>query len=666
VAITITWATRVINVPKADTTLIQASPTEIRELDIDTFRLALKGLEAGGEGMTFPDTHLHYAPVDVGGVTLARVVALINSYTVTFEDGQYAVNLVGANSNIGDNVNVNQVSVRSFNSAGLIQTREIEHASFNGVITVDAVNGSAGTLYPLGTEIAPVNNLDDAALIGAVRGISTLSFIGNFTVGASDDISGFILRGESMEKTILTLTAGCTTANAEFRDCCPTGQLNGGTSTINYCCLYELYGLNGEVTNSILKGDVQIDGDSGFFNCFSGVAGAGTPVIDANGQDLQVRGYSGGLELRNIDQPTQKVSVDLVSGRLVLASSVSDGTIVIRGVGLLADNSTGSVSINADGLISTESVARTTWDCVTIDTVNGQAGTVFPIGTARYPVDNLADAVTIAARETIEEFHVHGNITLSGSFDGCLFKSHSPAVSTIDLNNQSVEGAAFEHVGLTGACNGSILAHGSELTSMTNLKGDFFSCGLSGSFSVKSAAKAYFFDAFSHDLSPMTFDLNGNGKLVYYGTAWITVTNLTDAAGMAAFSGDIGVTIANSVTGGYVYITGDTVIDADNSAGGTVVQAYKNTQKVWTEDLTNLSPEGSAANMMKRILGLTQENFYIKDQVYDDDGNMTSAVMRTYTDNVSVGTENNIRAEYNITAAYNAQGECISYRSVKV
>ena len=124
--ISIFWDTRVIFIPKSATTLLQSSPSEIRELDLDVFRLILKDLEDDEEGMIYPVTHNHVAPITVGGVTLARVVELINNYTVTFEDGPYAVNLAGANSNIGDRVNVNQVSVRSSNSAGLVHAREIE------------------------------------------------------------------------------------------------------------------------------------------------------------------------------------------------------------------------------------------------------------------------------------------------------------------------------------------------------------------------------------------------------------------------------------------------------------------------------------------------------------------------------------------------------------
>jgi len=124
--ISINWGTRVISIPKADTTLIQLTPFEIRELDLNAFRLALKDLEDSENGMAFPYTHNHNPPVSVGGVTLARVIELVNDYTVTFENGNYAVNLVGGNSNVADKVNLNTVSVRAANSAGLVHSREIE------------------------------------------------------------------------------------------------------------------------------------------------------------------------------------------------------------------------------------------------------------------------------------------------------------------------------------------------------------------------------------------------------------------------------------------------------------------------------------------------------------------------------------------------------------
>ena len=115
--ISIAWGTKVINVPQSYLTNLGGG---IYELDLDQFRLDLKALEDDEEGMPFPDTHRHNTQVTLGGITLARVIEIINGYTVTFEDGQYAVNAVGANSNIADVMNVNQVSLRTFNSAGLI------------------------------------------------------------------------------------------------------------------------------------------------------------------------------------------------------------------------------------------------------------------------------------------------------------------------------------------------------------------------------------------------------------------------------------------------------------------------------------------------------------------------------------------------------------------
>ena len=117
--VTVNWGTSVINVPKTATTLVQSSP-EIRELDVNAFRLQLKNLEDDVDGQPFTDTHKHNTEVTLGGLVFSRVVEIIAPYTVTFQDGQYAVNLVGANNNISDKLNVNQVSVRSANSAGMV------------------------------------------------------------------------------------------------------------------------------------------------------------------------------------------------------------------------------------------------------------------------------------------------------------------------------------------------------------------------------------------------------------------------------------------------------------------------------------------------------------------------------------------------------------------
>lgn len=133
-AISINPLTSVINVPKSDMTLVQSSPFEIRELDLNWFRLALKAYEAAENGIYLLKTHNHNTEVTLGSLTFARVIEILPPYTVTFEDGQYAVNLTNANSNVSDKTNVNQVSVRSSNSAGLVaSTATLSAADMNAI-----------------------------------------------------------------------------------------------------------------------------------------------------------------------------------------------------------------------------------------------------------------------------------------------------------------------------------------------------------------------------------------------------------------------------------------------------------------------------------------------------------------------------------------------------
>jgi hypothetical protein len=138
-ALSIDPLTFVITVPKTDMTLVQSTPSEIRELDLNWFRLALKAYEAAEYGIYLLKTHNHNTEVTLGSLTFARVIEILPPYTVTFEDDQYAVNLVNANSNVSDRTNVNQVSVRSSNSAGLVAA--------TSTVTTEDVNAIANAVW---------------------------------------------------------------------------------------------------------------------------------------------------------------------------------------------------------------------------------------------------------------------------------------------------------------------------------------------------------------------------------------------------------------------------------------------------------------------------------------------------------------------------------------
>jgi hypothetical protein len=142
-AITVDWAlTKVIFVPRADMTLIQTTPYEVRELDSDAFRLILRDLEDDPDGRPWPRTHDHNTEVTIQGVTYARQVLIKEPYTITFEDGLYAVNIVGSNNNILERTNKNSVSVNPSNSAGL--QKVVITVESIGDVLVDCEGGYVG------------------------------------------------------------------------------------------------------------------------------------------------------------------------------------------------------------------------------------------------------------------------------------------------------------------------------------------------------------------------------------------------------------------------------------------------------------------------------------------------------------------------------------------
>lgn len=393
-AITIDWANKIINVPKADLTLVQSSPTEIRSMDLNWFRLILKDLEDDfDQGIPFLDTHRHNTTVQIGGVELARVVEIINGYTVTFEDGQYAVNLYGANSNVGDVVNVNQVSVRSANSAGLVTSQAIEYGEYGGAVHIDVIYGESGTIYPIGTHRRPVNNIPDALLIAAVRGFSTFHIIGNITLDTGDNIENILLVGQNASRTTITVNDGADTFGCEIVEATVQGNLDGGTILRN-CVIENLNYINGFVFQCMINpGIISLGGNNTahFLNCYSGVPGLGTPVIDMNGTGaedtpLAIRNYNGGIKLIQ-KTGSGAVSIDLGSGQVILDSSCIAGQVVVRGDGKVVDEvgtelfsgtingSLNLINETTSGHLSPQVISNAVWDAPIVDhTQSGSFG----------------------------------------------------------------------------------------------------------------------------------------------------------------------------------------------------------------------------------------------------------------------------------------------------
>ncbi len=370
------WITGVITVPKADTTLVSAGPPEIRSYDVNDFRLELRTIEATEEGQPWTHTHDHNGEVTISGVVYAHAVKVIPPYTVTWEDGQYSVRLIGnVNHNLDDVSNPNQARIVTNNSAGLIRATTDELATavwdspvedhavsgtvgdsmrraafLDGVVHIDTSAGVSGTTFPLGTYDAPSSNIADARAIADANSVTKYHIRGTITLDSAHANWTFLGDGGG---GALVDTANFTTSAATFMGVGVTGLIKGGNMTFTDCALINVTDLGGLALRCGLSGTIALDtGQSTLHQCYSLEPGAATPVLDmvGAGRTAAIRAYSGGLSIQNMSSAGNKLTVDLLSGHVILENTITAGEVLIRGVGKLTDNS--SVIPDSDDLLS--------------------------------------------------------------------------------------------------------------------------------------------------------------------------------------------------------------------------------------------------------------------------------------------------------------------------
>jgi hypothetical protein len=235
-------------------------------------------------------------------------------------------------------------------SAGLAQVL----AHYAGAIHIDTDSGLPGAAYPRGTEEDPVDNLTDALLLADTYGIRRFHIRGNVTLTEAVPDWVFVGDGEEAELGF----NGQDVADSEFRGLVVTGAIGTGPIRLERCELDGVSGLAGTAIEcTFLAGETELSGDFRGLGCYSGVPGTSTPAISIGaGNSLELRGYAGGVEIRNLEDPASRVSIDMVAGQVRLAASCTDGTIAIRGTGNLTDNSAG-VTVERAAFLSLPAIA---------------------------------------------------------------------------------------------------------------------------------------------------------------------------------------------------------------------------------------------------------------------------------------------------------------------
>jgi hypothetical protein len=360
----IDWPTGIITIYKTDSFMTWAGGV-IYDLNTDLFRRALKDREDDVIGMSFTDTHSHRTSVILDGIEYARIIEILTPYTITFDDtgGGWVCNLIGSNNNILTKTNLSSVQVAPHNSAGLVQMSEIQHGIFNGVVTVDEVNGFSGTAYPACTPLRPGNNLTDAKIVANYRGFTTIYVIGHLNV-ANVDLTGFTLKGINAANSSITLESSAVLTRCEFRDIQVSGYLDGE------CLLRDCY-VNGVNYFSgifhecaFTEAPVTLSGmfPAILLNCYSASYTNQSVVIDcANGAvPLIIRNWAGNIKIINRNTDGVYSSINF-TGYCELDSSITAGGWDISGTGDLVNNTTGAAVVDHSKLVHGDEIASAVW-----------------------------------------------------------------------------------------------------------------------------------------------------------------------------------------------------------------------------------------------------------------------------------------------------------------
>jgi len=225
----------------------------------------------------------------------------------------------------------------SSSSATFQQSEDIQYSSFGGGVTVDVINGVASDIYPSGTPRQPVNSLYYAHIIALERGFSTIFVNGDLTYDfvPSDHHSAIIIIGQSPTLSTITFTHLTNIDQAIVKNATVEGTIDSSCNLFG-CHIDDFDGVDGIIEQCILHRTITLGNGkiTHILDCWSGVPGVMTPTVDMNGsgQSLAVRNYNGGIKLINKTGP-ESVSIDMASGQVIIDNTVTNGTIVLRGIG---------------------------------------------------------------------------------------------------------------------------------------------------------------------------------------------------------------------------------------------------------------------------------------------------------------------------------------------
>lgn len=267
-------------------------------------------------------------------------------------------------------------SVSNLVDSTVQQLPEIEYASYNGGVTIDAVNGTDSSAYPFGTPLYPCKTTANSYAIRLTRGFKKIYLRSDLNlIGIPDGIlSGLDIIGETGNRKYTLTVSNVLVTDCKATNLSVTGIFKqGSTAQAIDCEIYDSENVtlratnsslesgiyeNTDLTNCILEGDIKIKSGgnmSGVGVVFEGDFTTIDMLNQPSTVSLDVE--SGYFKLINTTIGGL-AEFNLRGGELELDNTITGGEFYIEGYGTLyGDPLALGMVVKANNLISSEAIA---------------------------------------------------------------------------------------------------------------------------------------------------------------------------------------------------------------------------------------------------------------------------------------------------------------------
>lgn len=268
-------------------------------------------------------------------------------------------------------------------------------------------------------------------------------------------------------------------------------------------------------------------------------------------------------------------------------------------------------------------------NAVYLDPTSSNTGTAYPTGTVLEPVNNLADAKSIANNHGFTKIKVFDDITITNTdnVNDIILEGQKAKLVNVTVNSgASTINTTFINVKINGALDGIDRVINSEIDAITGFNGTIINSVINSSITLGGSKHTDILSCYSGipGVSTPIIDMGGTGNSLslrdYNGGIELQNKSGADSVSVDMSSGNI---ILNSnVTNGTLTLRGTASL-TDNSVGATVITEGLTNPKtisdqVWIEQLTDHSGvTGSTAEALGNISAGASPSA-IADAVWDE------------------------------------------------